>query len=97
MIFIMPDEMDIIPWLTIGTFSVWGGIVRYLLERSIEGKESFNNLLSQLAVSGFSGFIGGLIIFESDGSYYLALISSGMSGFLGKKILHKLQKKILNT
>ena len=42
-----------------------------------------NKALAQIAVSGFTGLIGGLISVESGLSLYMILVTSGISGAMG--------------
>ncbi len=47
----------------------------------------YRNALAQIAVSGFTGLIGGLISVESGLSLYMILVTSGISGAMGSVAL----------
>jgi hypothetical protein len=73
-----------VSWLIVLALSCWGGLVRYLIDvKQNKAAWSWVNALAQIAVSGFTGLIGGLISVESGLSLYMILVTSGISGAMG--------------
>lgn len=76
----MQDKESIagVSWLIVLALSCWGGLVRYLIDvKQNKATWSWINALAQIAVSGFTGLIGGLISVESGLSLYMILVTSG--------------------
>lgn len=86
----MPDKESMagLSWLVLLGLACWGGLVRYLIDVK-NNKATWNwvNALAQIAVSGFTGVIGGLISLEGGLSFYLILAASGVSGAMGSVAL----------
>ncbi|MGL5968499.1 MAG: phage holin family protein [Kluyvera sp.] len=86
----MNDDHKIVglSWLVLLGIACWGGLVRYLIDVK-QNKTTWNwiNALAQIAVSGFTGLIGGLISVESGLSLYLILAAAGISGAMGSVAL----------
>ncbi|MFM1160033.1 phage holin family protein [Yersinia mollaretii] len=80
-----PESEYIILWVVIGFFATWGGIVRLLIknEEIKDNGKIIKIILTQILVSGFTGFLGGLITFEYGGGHYLAIAIAGVFGSLG--------------
>lgn len=96
MILTMPSETQVWIWILIGALSAWGGIVRYIVEiKEKKGKWRWGDLFLQIVVSCFSGFIGGLIGFESESSQYVTLIMAGVSGSLGSTAINIFMSRFL--
>lgn len=86
----MQDKESIagVSWLIVLALSCWGGLVRYLIDvKQNKATRSWINALAQIAVSGFTGLIGGLISVESGLSLYMILVTSGISGAMGSVAL----------
>jgi hypothetical protein len=86
----MQDKESIagVSWLIVLALSCWGGLVRYLIDvKQNKATWSWINALAQIAVSGFTGLIGGLISVESGLSLYMILVTSGISGAMGSVAL----------
>lgn len=86
----MPDKESMagLSWLVLLGLACWGGLVRYLIDvKSNKATWSWVNALAQIAVSGFTGVIGGLISLEGGLSFYLILAASGVSGAMGSVAL----------
>lgn len=86
----MQDKESIagVSWLIVLALSCWGGLVRYLIDvKQNKAAWSWVNALAQIAVSGFTGLIGGLISVESGLSLYMILVTSGISGAMGSVAL----------
>jgi hypothetical protein len=86
----MQDKESIagVSWLIVLALSCWGGLVRYLIDvKQNKAAWSWINALAQIAVSGFTGLIGGLISVESGLSLYMILVTSGISGAMGSVAL----------
>ncbi|WP_418343093.1 phage holin family protein [Serratia fonticola] len=76
-------------------FSCWGGLVRYLIDvKQNKASWSWLNGIAQIAVSGFTGVLGGLVSIESDLSIYMILASSGISGAMGSVALSYFWERI---
>ncbi|ELI7922735.1 phage holin family protein [Yersinia enterocolitica] len=96
--FKVPESEDVIIWFVMGFFATWGGIVQLLIKNE-EVKDKRNvmkKVLTQVSVSGFTGILGGLMIFEYGGGYYLAIAISGVFGSLGDVGLLYIQSYFLN-
>lgn len=79
-----PDSFELYQWLILLLLSAWGGIVRYLLDiKTNNARWSWFGALAQVAVSGFTGLIGGFISMESGLSLYMTYVSAGMCGAMG--------------
>ena len=75
-------------WLVLLGLACWGGLVRYLIDvKNNKASWSLVNALAQIAVSGFTGVIGGLISLEGGLSFYIILAVSGVSGAMGSVAL----------
>ncbi|MGC6062005.1 phage holin family protein [Enterobacter kobei] len=75
-------------WINIGLFSVWGGVVRFLMKiRGRRRKKWFMPLLSQLIVSGFAGFLSGVYAMEHGSSYNMIMLTAAASSTLGGTLL----------
>lgn len=86
----MQDKESIagVSWLIVLALSCWGGLVRYLIDvKQNKTTWSWINALAQIAVSGFTGLIGGLISVESGLSLYMILVTAGISGTMGSVAL----------
>ncbi|EJY9568800.1 phage holin family protein, partial [Klebsiella aerogenes] len=71
-----------------GLFSVWGGLVRYLIRTNYQNKKwSWVEFFSQLVISGFTGLLGGIISIENGASHYMTLFFSGLFGAMGSAAL----------
>ncbi|AHG19438.1 holin [Chania multitudinisentens RB-25] len=97
-----PDPESVIIWFVIGAFATWGGIVRFLLQekRTMNKGKTVKSAISQIIVSGFTGVLGGLIVFEYGGSNYMVFIASGIFGSMGDVGLLYIQsyfKKVNNN
>lgn len=77
-----------ISWLILLALACWGGLVRYLIDvKQNKATWSWINALAQMAVSGFTGVIGGLVSVESGLSLYMILAAAGVSGAMGSVAL----------
>lgn len=77
--------------------SLIGGAVNYCIERSTnrKGESGFRFFLSQILVSGFTGFLGGLLCIEYNASLTMTLFVSGVSGTIGSSLLLEFQHRVL--
>ena len=92
------ENIDIIFWLIVACFSVWGGFVRYLMDNASEDSRlSGRAIFKQIVISGFTGMIGGLYSYENKQSIYLVLITVGVSSTLGSSFLRWLWSRIVST
>ncbi|WP_144408536.1 phage holin family protein [Serratia liquefaciens] len=90
-----PSNIAGISWLIMLGFSCWGGLVRYLIDvKQNKASWSWINAIAQIAVSGFTGVLGGLISVESGLSFYMILASSGISGAMGSIALSYFWERI---
>lgn len=89
-----PNLEFILAWGLIGFFSLWGGVTRYLIDFR-DNRESWNwaRACVQVAISGFTGVLGGLMSFEAGSSYNLTFIMAGLSGAMGNISLKFLVNK----
>lgn len=86
----MNDDHKIVglSWLILLGIACWGGLARYLIDvKQNKATWSWINALAQIAVSGFTGLIGGLISVESGLSFHMILVTSGISGAMGSVAL----------
>ncbi|MBW7984813.1 phage holin family protein [Enterobacillus tribolii] len=93
-----PIDTQFIIWVIIGIFSAWGGLVRYLMD--IQGaryKWRWMGAISQVIISSFTGLLGGLLIFESGASYYMAFIFSGLFGAMGSTALSYIWRYLFHS
>lgn len=90
-----PNSITGISWLIMLGFSCWGGLVRYLIDvKRNKASWSWINAIAQIAVSGFTGVLGGLISVESGLSFYMILATSGISGAMGSMALSYFWERI---
>lgn len=83
-------------WMLVGIFSVWGGVVRYLMDnQGHKRKHKWAEAISQITISGFTGFLGGLYSFEHGNSPLMTLITAGLSSTLGSTMLHLLWRRVI--
>ncbi|HEE9994228.1 phage holin family protein [Escherichia coli] len=86
----MHDKESIagLSWIVVLVLACWGGLVRYLIDvKQNKATWSWVNALAQIAVSGFTGVIGGLVSVESGLSLYMILAAAGISGAMGSVAL----------
>ena len=86
----MQDKESIagLSWIVVLVLACWGGLVRYLIDvKQNKATWSWINALAQIAVSGFTGVIGGLVSVESGLSLYMTLAAAGVSGAMGSVAL----------
>ena len=86
----MHDKESIagLSWIVVLVLACWGGLVRYLIDvKQNKATWSWINALAQIAVSGFTGVIGGLVSVESGLSLYMTLAAPGTSGAMGSVAL----------
>jgi len=98
MIFTLPkplsDNDRVFSWLIVGGFSAWGGFVRYLMENKASGKKfSWHEVLNQVVISGFTGFLAGLYGYERGNSEFMVVVFSGLGGSFGGHLLDLLWKR----
>ncbi|EGT5658877.1 holin [Citrobacter braakii] len=97
MFMLKPNDIQIMTWLTVGIFSTWGGIVRYLLDvREKKVRLNWFGAMAQVVVSAFTGLLGGLLVFEAGGSNYMSFVVSGLFGMSGSAGLDYLYARILS-
>lgn len=90
----LPDNDQVFSWLIVGGFSAWGGIVRYLMEKKTSGKKfSWHDVLNQVVISGFTGFLAGVYGYEEGYSEFMTMVFSGLGGALGGRLLDLLWKR----
>jgi hypothetical protein len=89
------DKENTVLFLVVISFI--GGIVNYCIERSTnrKGEYGFNFFISQVLVSGFTGFLGGLLCIEYDATPTMTLFISGVSGTIGSSLLLEFQHRVL--
>lgn len=91
-----PNESATFSWLIVIVFSIWGGAVRYLMDNPLSQiKISWKSCASQLIISCFVGFLGGLYCYEIGWSNNMVLLAAGVSGNLGSNLLYALWQRIL--
>ena len=86
----MHDKESIagLSWIVVLVLACWGGLGRYLIDvKQNKATWSWINALAQIAVSGFTGVIGGLVSVESGLSLYMILAAAGVSGAMGSVAL----------
>lgn len=65
-------------------FSVWGGLVRYLLEvKHGQIQRSFFNAFSQLITSSFIGLLIGILSSGAGNLFHITVFTSGIAGAMG--------------
>ncbi|ECE6306373.1 TPA: phage holin family protein [Salmonella enterica subsp. enterica serovar Ball] len=94
----LPDAGTTFSWLLVGCFSAWGGIVRYLMENKASGKNfSWHEVLRQVVISGFTGFLAGIYSYEHGYSNLMTMVYSGLGGALGGYLLDLLWKRFTDS
>jgi uncharacterized membrane protein HdeD (DUF308 family) len=93
---LMSRPSESVSWVMVGIFSAWGGVVRYLMDsRGRKRKHRYMEAISQIIISGFTGFLGGLYSFEQGNSPLMTLIMAGICSTLGSTLLIWLWRQIL--
>ncbi|ECF7068847.1 holin [Salmonella enterica subsp. enterica] len=91
-----PDDIQSISWLIIGSFSAWGGLVRYLMDSEFAARQwSWMAVFSQIIISCFTGFLGGFYSYEQGLNEYRMLIVAGICSTLGSTLLRWLWRRFL--
>lgn len=95
----MPNkDFDLVEWLIIIGLASWGGIVKYLTDiKTSNARFSVLGAIAQVVVSGFTGFIGGLLGFELGLTIRMTYILAGMSGAMGSVALTYFWNRITGT
>jgi uncharacterized membrane protein YjjP (DUF1212 family) len=89
-----PCDSQYTIWIIIITFSIWGGVVRYLIRINHQKKQpNWIGVISQIIISGFTGLLGGLLSVESGTSYYMTLFFSGLFGAMGNSAINYLWRR----
>lgn len=89
------ESERVFSWLIVGVFSAWGGIVRYLIDqKASEKKFLWADFFTQVVISGFTGFLCGIYVYEKGYSELMILAFSGMGGVLGGHLLDVFWKRI---
>lgn len=87
----LPDDDRFFSLLVVGGFSIWGGIVRYLMENKSSGRKcSWHEVFNQVVISGFTGFLAGVYGYEQGYSEFMVMVFSGVGGSLGGHLLELL-------
>jgi hypothetical protein len=82
------ESMTWLSWAIVAGIACWGGLVRYLIDiRQSKAVWSWANAIAQVAVSGFTGVIGGLVSVESSLSLHMVFAVAGISGSMGSVAL----------
>ena len=90
-----PGTYGLLAWVLITAMSIWGGLVKYIVEvRRNNQAWSWVAALAQVVVSGFAGLMGGLLAIESGLSIYYTLVAAGMSGTMGSAALNYFWERI---
>ncbi|MGV6989640.1 phage holin family protein [Testudinibacter sp. P80/BLE/0925] len=85
-----PNNLDsFLSWIPILLISGFGGVAKYLTDRQYN-KTRWNiwEFLSQILVSAFAGFIGGLVCVSSGLDQNMTWIGAGLSGYMGSIALN---------
>ncbi|EOY3724378.1 phage holin family protein [Klebsiella michiganensis] len=65
-------------------FSLWGGVVRYLLDvKHGKTKRSFYNAISQMVISSFIGLLIGILSSGAGNLLHITIFTSGIAGAMG--------------
>lgn len=90
-----PENTQVLLWLIVGIFAAWSGVVRYLMDKKSSGRRwSWPDVFSQMIISGFCGFLGGLYSYEYGGSETMTVVVSGISGAMSSGLLRLLWQRI---
>lgn len=90
----VPDNVQSVSWVVVGFFSAWGGLVRYLMDIRPGGRRwRWMAALSQVIISCFTGFLGGLYGYEMNSSSTMTLIIAGVCSTLGSSLLYRLWQR----
>ncbi|HDX4048031.1 TPA: phage holin family protein [Enterobacter soli] len=90
----LPDNVQSISWIIVGFFSAWGGLVRYLIDiRPKKQRWCWMTALSQIIISCFTGFLGGLYSFEMKNTPTMTLIIAGICSTLGSSLLYRVWQR----
>ena len=88
------DTACVLLFLTV--ISLIGGVVNYCLRRGLYKKENKGLFfLSQLLISAFTGFLGGLLSIENGASITMTMFISGVCGTTGSTLLLELKKRVM--
>ena len=92
------ENTQALSWLIVGFFSAWGGVVRYLMDiRPTGSRWCWVAVITQIVISCFTGFLGGLYSYEQHNSMLMTLVAAGVSSTLGCTLLRRLWLRILPT
>ncbi|AXH61904.1 phage holin family protein [Providencia huaxiensis] len=79
-----PNSFGIAQWLLMLFISMWGGVVRYIIDVKTNNVPwSWFAAFMQMVVSGFVGLLGGLLCIEGNQSIYITLFTTGVFGAMG--------------
>lgn len=94
---VIQENPQSVSWVMVGFFSAWGGLVRYLMDNREPGlRGHWMAMISQVIISGFTGFLGGLYGLEHGNSPMMTLIMAGVCSTLGSTLLHWVWNRILS-
>jgi hypothetical protein len=92
------EDSQTMSWVIVGFFSLWGGLVRYLMDiRPAGTKWCWMAAITQLVISSFTGFLGGFYSYEQHNSVLTTLVFAGVSSTLGGSLLRWIWRRILHT
>lgn len=85
-------------WMLVVGVSLFSGIVRFCIDirRGKIKSAYFSTLIGQIIVSGFVGFMAGLLVIESVKSESTAVAIAGICGSMGADFLKMLQARFKN-
>jgi len=92
----VPDDILSWSWLVVCGFSVWGGIVRYLIDTEQQTR-TFYGMLSQVVISSFTGVLGGFYCYEHQWSGVMTLAVSGICSTFGGGLLCWLWNRFIHS
>jgi len=94
----VPESTQTFLWLSVGIFAAWSGVVRYLMDKRDSGQHwSWPDVASQIVISGFCGFLGGLYSYEHGYSETMTVVVSGVSGAMSGGLLRWLWQRIFSN
>lgn len=75
--------------------ALWGGIAQFVRRvRAGEVKMRVVELVGELAISGFAGFLAGAVLLEFGAGTVYSVVAAGIGGHMGTRLIYVLENML---
>lgn len=87
------DIIAIIEYFPVLIFSIWGGIISYILDK--ERSKQAKSVIKHIIIASFTGSVVAFICFEAELTYSRIIIVASISSTIGLQLIKFAQRKVL--